>query len=182
MHASTFHYLCAMIRGQPTCTGMGALPGLDPEEWKGTQLAGPTANSPAMYRANAPDIALLLWRKAIALHAAWTAPRRRVRLRTTAVPHPHGSGDLDSAAFHLLQTRILRCGTLINTSRMELMEARYLMALDRRKMALPYLQRADSFAVKLTDCMRVDMPSHNFSPPRIWLGGRAQAAWPPIRR
>ncbi|HPF90986.1 MAG: ATP-binding protein [Flavobacteriales bacterium] len=102
-----------------------------------------------LYRANAPDSALLLWRKAITLRIQDRAPITAFDAHDGCFRIHMEAGDLDSAAFHLLRARESFGAepSGINTSRMELMEARYLMALDRSEDALPYLQRADSFAV-----------------------------------
>ncbi|MBK9147702.1 MAG: ATP-binding protein [Flavobacteriales bacterium] len=102
-----------------------------------------------LYRADAPDSALLLWRKAIALHVEDRAPITAFDAHDGCFRIHLEAGDLDSAAFHLRLAREAFGAepSGINTSRMQLMEARYLMALERPEDALPYLQRADSFAV-----------------------------------
>ncbi|HMQ75182.1 MAG TPA: histidine kinase [Flavobacteriales bacterium] len=102
-----------------------------------------------LYRADAPDSALLLWRKAIALQVEDRAPITAFDAHDGCFRIHLEAGDMDSAAFHLLRARDAFGGepSGINTSRMQLMEARYLMALDRPEDALRYLQRADSFAV-----------------------------------
>lgn len=102
-----------------------------------------------LYRADAPDSALLLWRKAIALRVQDLAPITAFDAHDGCFRIHLEAGDLDSAAFHLVRARAAYGSepSGINTSRMQVMEARYLMALGLAEEALPHLQRADSFAV-----------------------------------